>query len=89
MGHAAVELPIFGVTPCPVTIFTLGLFLLADRVPKSLLIIPVLWSLIGGSAAFLLDVRQDWALLVSGVVAAAPRHVDDRTVRHEVPGARA
>ncbi len=70
MGHAAVELPIFGVTPCPVTIFTLGLFLLADRVPKSLLIIPVLWSLIGGSAAFLLDVRQDWPLLSA---ASSPR----------------
>lgn len=88
-GHTAVELPIFGVTPCPVTIFTLGVFLLADRMPKSLLIIPVLWSLIGGSAAFLLDVRQDWPLLVSGVVAAALRLADDRTLRRELPGARA
>ena len=85
LGQAAVELPIFGVTPCPVTIFTLGLFLLADRLPKSLLPIPVLWSLIGGSAAFLLDVRQDWPLLVSGVVAAALRLIDDRTVGHEAP----
>ncbi len=89
MGHTVVELPIFGVTPCPVTIFTFGLFLLADCVPKSLLIIPVLWSLIGGSAALLLDVRQDWPLLVSGAVAVALRHIADRTVRHEAPGARA
>jgi hypothetical protein len=33
------------------------------------LILPLLWSLIGGSAAILLAVPQDWALLVGGVVA--------------------
>ena len=30
---------------------------------------PFIWSLIGGSAAILLDVRQDWLLLVSGLIA--------------------
>ena len=34
-----------------------------------LLVIPFIWSLIGGSAAILLDVRQDWLLLVSGLIA--------------------
>jgi hypothetical protein len=34
----------------------------------SLLAIPALWSLIGGSAAILLSVPQDWLLLVSGMV---------------------
>ena len=63
------ELPAFGVTPCPVTIFTFGVLLLATRrVPVVLLVVPLLWSLIGGSAAFLLDIPQDWLLLVSGVV---------------------
>jgi hypothetical protein len=33
------------------------------------LVIPFLWSLIGGSAAILLDVPQDWVLLGCGVVA--------------------
>jgi hypothetical protein len=37
-------------------------------VPRRLLAIPLLWSLIGGSAAFLLGVPQDWLLLFSGVV---------------------
>jgi hypothetical protein len=32
-----------------------------------LLVIPVLWSLVGGSAAFLLQVPQDWILLASGL----------------------
>jgi hypothetical protein len=39
-------------------------------VPWWLLVIPFAWSLIGGSAAFLLGVPQDWALLVSGLLAA-------------------
>lgn len=65
-------MPMFGITPCPVTIFTLGLFLLASSpVPRRLLAIPLLWSLVGGSAAFLLGVPQDWLLLVSGVVTVA------------------
>jgi hypothetical protein len=65
-GHSYPATPMFGVTPCPVTIFTLGLFLLARRPPWVLLIVPVLWSLVGGTAAFLLHVPQDWLLLVSG-----------------------
>lgn len=69
-GHAYSALPMFGVTPCPVTIFTFGMFLLA-RPPLSygLLVIPFIWSLIGGSAAILLNVPQDWLLLVSGMIA--------------------
>jgi hypothetical protein len=38
-------------------------------VPRWLLVIPVVWSLIGGSAAILLNVAQDWFLLVSGLIA--------------------
>lgn len=69
-GHAYPRLPMFGITPCPVTIFTFGMFLLAvPHFPRWLLVIPFIWSLIGGSAALLLGVSQDWLLLVSGVVA--------------------
>lgn len=63
--------PLFGITPCPVTIFTLGVFALASpRAPWWLLAIPVLWSLIGGTAAWLLHVPQDWVLLFSGLAVA-------------------
>jgi hypothetical protein len=59
----------FGITPCPVTIFTFGMFLLTTKpIPRWLLIISFVWSLIGGSAAFLLSVPQDWLLLVSGLI---------------------
>jgi hypothetical protein len=68
-GHAYPAAPVFGVTPCPVTIFTFGLLLQAgDRPPWLLVAIPLIWSLIGGSAAFLLGVVQDWVLLFSGIV---------------------
>lgn len=69
-GHRYPELPMFGVTPCPVTIFTFGLLLLTTQaVPRWLLVIPFIWSLIGGSAAILLQVPQDWLLLASGWIA--------------------
>ena len=65
-GHAASELPAFGVTPCPLTLFTFGVLLHAPAVPGRLLAIPFAWSIVGGSAALLLDVPQDWPLLASG-----------------------
>jgi uncharacterized protein DUF6064 len=69
-GHSYPALPTFGVTPCPVTIFTFGMLLLTRRpIPILLLAIPVLWSLVGGSAAILLHVPQDWLLLASGIIA--------------------
>lgn len=44
-----------------------------------LLVIP--WSLIGGSAAVLLHVPQDWLLLVSGLIAVPLIIVRDRAVQ--------
>lgn len=68
-GQVYPAMPMFGVTPCPVTIFTFGLLLMTTAPVSSwLLPIPFLWSLIGGSAAFLLDVPADWLLAVSGLI---------------------
>lgn len=78
-GHAYPAMPMFGVTPCPVTIFTFGMLLLTmGPVPRGLLVIPVVWSLTGGSAAILLNVPQDWLLLVSGCIAVPLMVVRDR-----------
>lgn len=58
----------FGV-PCPTTIFTFGLLLWTDkRFPLGLLIIPVLWSLVGTSAAFSFGIKEDFGLLVAGTI---------------------
>jgi len=66
LGERALELPAFGLTPCPVVLATLGVLLLATGpVRPWLFVIPVGWALIGGSAAVLLRVPQDWPLLLS------------------------
>ena len=65
--HLSVSrIPTFGV-PCPTTIFTAGFLMLAAPRSWPLAIIPVIWSLVGGSAAVLLDVRADYALPIAGI----------------------
>jgi hypothetical protein len=67
-GHAYPAQPMFGITPCPLTLFTLGVLLLTTApVPRGLLVVPLLWSVVGGSAAFMLGVPQDWPLMFSGL----------------------
>ena len=67
-GQRYPALPMFGITPCPLTIFTLGLLALTrGRVAWWLLAIPLGWSLVGGSAAWLLSVPEDWLLALSGL----------------------
>lgn len=87
-GHRYPEMPVFGITPCPVTIFTFGLLLLTMApVSRWVLVIPVVWSLIGGSAAFVLGVPQDWLLLVSGVVVTPLLLLRDRAGASRVAAA--
>jgi hypothetical protein len=69
-GHVYPRQPVFGVAPCPTTIFTFGLLLLtASRVPKYLLVVPFIWSLTSGiSAPLSYGVYEDFGLIVAGVV---------------------
>ena len=68
-GHGYPELPTFGL-PCPTTIFTIGVLALASGAGfRAVLAVPILWSLVGSQAAFLLDVKPDLGLLVAGVAA--------------------
>lgn len=70
-GHGYPELPTFGL-PCPTTIFTIGVLTLASgRSMRAVLVVPILWSLVGSQAAFLLDVKPDFGLLVAGAAAVA------------------
>jgi hypothetical protein len=67
-GHGWPRSPVFGVTPCPTAIFTWGLLLLVHgRTPLRLTVIPLIWSLIGGSAAWLLKVPEDASLPVAAL----------------------
>ena len=84
LGHGYPAMPMFGITPCPVTLFTFGLFLLTTKpIPRRLLVIPVVWSLIGGSAAFKLGITQDWPLLFSGITVLALLWRDHQRRRDE------
>ncbi len=80
-GHGWPQAAMFGVAPCPTVIFTLGIVLLAKpRAPTSLVIIPLLWSLIGGTAVWLLDAPEDLSLPMAGAVALALLVRKTRTV---------
>lgn len=66
-GHWWPYNPTFGL-PCPTAIFTFGILLWTDKkVPGHILVIPVLWSLIGASAAVDLGIWEDLGLVISGV----------------------
>jgi hypothetical protein len=71
-GHSYPRMPWFGIAPCPLAIFTFGLLLaLKQACPWWVVAIPILWSIVGGTAAFLLEVPQDWALPVSAAATLA------------------
>ena len=70
-GHVYPYSPTFGL-PCPLTIFTFGLLLWTDKkLPLFIIVIPVLWSIIGFTAALSLGIYEDIGLLIAGVVASS------------------
>jgi hypothetical protein len=67
-GHVYPASATFGV-PCPTTIFTFGILLWNDtKIPKTILVIPFLWSFVGFSAAASLGMKEDISLIISSVV---------------------
>jgi hypothetical protein len=67
-GHIYPSSPTFGL-PCPTTIFTLGIILfIRGRIRYLLIVIPLLWSVIGFSAALTLGIFEDTGLLAAGVI---------------------
>ena len=82
LGHRYPAAPTFGL-PCPLTIFTFGLLLWArPPVPRSLLVIPTLWAIVGTVAALRFGVREDFGLLVAAVLAASVLLVRGGRRRH-------
>jgi hypothetical protein len=58
----------FGPFPCPVAVFTIGMLLLTDdRVPKVLVIVPLLWA-VTGFVPISWGVTEDMGLLVGGTI---------------------
>ena len=68
IGHVYPQAPPFGLTPCPLVVFTFGLFLLTDqKVPVLYLIIPLLWA-IGGIMPVSVGIYEDIGLIISGIL---------------------
>lgn len=79
LGHVYPRTPTFGL-PCPTTIFTFGLLLWTDkRIPKYVIIIPLLWSIIGFGAAVELTIYQDYGLLIAGALGTILIHIRDKS----------
>ena len=71
LGRTFPASPTFG-TPCQTTIFTFGLLLWTDKkIPLILLIVPILWSIVGTSAALNFGIKEDFGLLVAGTLGTA------------------
>jgi hypothetical protein len=67
-GHGWPRAAIFGVAPAPMTIFTFGVLLMLEAAPRTLAVIPLVWSLAAGTAAVVrLGTPEDLALLVAGI----------------------
>jgi hypothetical protein len=83
LGHIYPKLPTFGL-PCPTTIFTFGLLLWTDKkIPKYVLIIPFLWSIVGFSAAVNLKIYEDFGLILTGIFGTILIIVRDKNLLHK------
>jgi hypothetical protein len=66
-SHSYPYAPTFGL-PCPTTIFTFGMLLFANRkVSLWVITIPILWAVIGTSAALNFGIREDFGLIIAGL----------------------
>lgn len=71
-GHSWPRLAMFGIAPPPTVIFTFAMLLLIKgRTPIHLTVLPLLWAIIGGWAAWHLKVNEDLGLLVVGALGTA------------------
>jgi hypothetical protein len=70
LGREYPEMPTFGL-PCPTTIFTIGMLaFVSTPFPRAVLVVPIVWAVIGGEAAFLLGMYEDIGLIAAGLAGA-------------------
>ena len=66
LGHRYPLNPTFGL-PCPTTIYTVGILLWGRHLSLAPFVIPVIWCVIGATAAMSLGVYEDAALLLAAL----------------------
>ena len=85
LGHGYPAAPVFGMAPCPTTIFTLGLLMnTRGRLPLRYLVIPLLWSVVALGAALQLRVWEDLGLTFAGLAAVVAIAFRNRRVKYSV-----
>jgi len=73
-GQRYPAMPTFGL-PCPTTIFTLGVLTWCMRpVPWSVLVVPLVWTLIALSGAIAFGIVEDFALPIAALVTLLVLH---------------
>ena len=69
-GRVFPEYPVFGIAPCPVTLFTIGLLLWSDKKPSlPLVAIPIFWALMGIVPVLFYGVYADIVTILAGIIA--------------------
>ena len=83
-GLSYPRLPLFAV-PCPTTLVTAGWLIASARIPRVVSLVPMLWAIVGSSAAVTLGIRADLALVVAAAFlmldVLAPSALGDRAAR--------
>jgi hypothetical protein len=73
-GQRYPAMPTFGL-PCPTTIFTLGVLTWCVRpVPRSVLVVPLFWTIAAMSAAIPFAIMEDFALPIAAVATLIVLH---------------
>lgn len=71
LGHPFPDGPAFGVAPCPVIMFTLGMLLLTDdHLPRHVIVIPGLLGILGLGSGLMFGAAEDLPLAIAGPLAA-------------------
>jgi hypothetical protein len=63
------RMPLFAV-PCPTELLTAGMLLVSSGIPRIVYIVPLIWAVVGSSAALSLGIRADMALVAAAVLLA-------------------
>jgi hypothetical protein len=69
-GHGYPAMPTFG-APCPTILFAIGMLaLLRAPYPRQVFVLPIVWALIGTSAAHSFGVYEDYGLAIAALAGA-------------------
>jgi hypothetical protein len=86
-GRTWSQIEVFGITPDPTAIATLGLLLAGDRHRTGLAVIPILWCLLDGATLWALEAPDAWVMPAAATFAVAALMRPGRSSQAPGPGA--